>query len=159
MLDADGACQALRPRVIMPQSFVYDLIRMSANFDFTDHLHNQLTDRQRKKLANSNVERIWSAREIKNAFIESFELIGGVPRLALWANEPENYPLFMKMLLTLAPKETGNAVQGQILEYRSNVPHSPLNERFKQEQELLEVDDGDFDSQDRAVIQGSFDAE
>ena len=111
---------------------------MSANFDFTEHLHNQLTERQRKKLANSNVERMWSAREIKNAFIESFELIGGVPRLALWASDPENYATFIKLLITLAPKEAGNAVQGQILEYRSNVPHSPLNDRFLERRAAVE---------------------
>ena len=99
-------------------------------FDFDLHLQNQLTDRQRKKDANSNVERIWSRKQIQNAFQETFELIGGVPRLAIWANEPNNYGKFLELLMKLTPKDPGRDLAGQILEYRSNVPHSPLNDRF-----------------------------
>jgi len=53
--------------------------------------------------------------------------VGGVPRLAIWANQEENYGKFLDLLMKLAPKDTGAAIAGQILEYRSNVPQSPLN--------------------------------
>ena len=107
-------------------------------FDFDLHLQRQLTDRQRKKDANSNVERIWSRKQIQNAFQETFELIGGVPRLAIWANEPNNYGKFLELLMKLAPKDTGRDLAGQILEYRSNVPHSPLNDRFLERRAAVE---------------------
>jgi len=53
-------------------------------------------------------------------------MIGGVNRLVAWANEEENYALFLKYLLTFAPKETPQQ-EGHVIEYRSNVPQSPLN--------------------------------
>lgn len=98
---------------------------MSIDFDLA--LQKQLTARQRKQ---NNVERIYSPRQIQQAFLESFELIGGVPRLAIWANDPANYGDFLKMMITLAPKGAAALLgenAGQVLEYRSNVPASPLN--------------------------------
>jgi hypothetical protein len=73
------------------------------------------------------VERIFSRKQIEQAFLETFELVGGVPRLARWANDEENYKDFLKLLMVMAPKEALATTQGQILEYRSNVPNSPLN--------------------------------
>jgi len=106
--------------------------------DFDVALQRQLSERQRKK--NSNVERVFSRRQIEQAFIESFEMIGGVPRLALWANEPENYGEFLKLLMRLAPKEAAASMAGQVLEYRSLVPPSPLN-RVMPQQEGEDVTD------------------
>lgn len=102
---------------------------MSNDFgvDFNLALQNQLTARQRRSDENRGVTRIWSRKQIEQAFLETFEMIGGVPRLAIWANDPENYGEFLKLLLKMAPKETGGAIAGQILEYRSNVPSSTLN--------------------------------
>lgn len=95
--------------------------------DFNNALQNQLTERQRKLDQSRGVQRIWSRKQIEQAFIETFEMVGGVPRLAIWANDPENYKDFLMLLMKLAPKDTGSAIAGQILEYRSNVPSSPLN--------------------------------
>lgn len=98
--------------------------------DINVALQKQLTDRQRRKDAKSNVERMWTPKQIQNAFIETFELIGGVPRLAIWANEPENYEAFLKMVITLAPKGAAALLgekTGQVIEYRSSIPQSPLN--------------------------------
>ena len=95
--------------------------------DFDLALQQQLTARQRKQ---DKVERIYSPRQIQQSFIESFEMIGGVPRLAIWANDPANYGDFLKMLITLAPKGAAGLLgeaTGQVLEYRSNIPPSPLN--------------------------------
>jgi hypothetical protein len=98
--------------------------------DFNIALQQQLTDRQRRKDAKTGVERIFTPRQIQNAFIETFEMVGGVTRLCLWANDPANYETFLKLLITLAPKGAAammGETMGQVLEYRSNVPQSPLN--------------------------------
>lgn len=95
--------------------------------DFNVALQNQLSDRERRRLQKGGVEKIWSRKQIEQAFIETFEMVGGVPRLAIWANQEENYGKFLDLLMKLAPKDTGAAIAGQILEYRSNVPASPLN--------------------------------
>lgn len=80
----------------------------------------------RKALANESVQRLYSRRALEQGFLECFELVGGIPRLAIWANNPENYGEFLKLLMKFAPKETAQEV-GRVLEYRSNVPQSPLN--------------------------------
>lgn len=95
--------------------------------DFNRALQAQLTDRQRRMDAKSGVQRIFSRKQIEQAFIETFEMVGGIPRLAIWANDPANYKDFLMLLMKLAPKDTGAALAGQVLEYRSNVPSSPLN--------------------------------
>lgn len=111
--------------------------------DFDIALQRQLSERQRKK--NGGVEKVFSPKQIQNAFIESFEMIGGVPRLALWANDPENYETFLKLLIAIAPKgaqATIGGQMGQILEYRSAVPQSPLNRPAPDKEQ--EVSEGDF---------------
>ena len=95
-------------------------------YDFGQALQQKLTDRQRKKVANPNVETIYSRRQIEQAFLETFELTGGIPRLSIWANDPENYGTFLQLLMKMAPKEA-QQVAGTVLEYRSNVPSSPLS--------------------------------
>lgn len=110
--------------------------------DFNKALQAQLTDRQRQMDAKRGVERIWSRKQIEQAFIETFEMVGGVPRLAIWANDPANYKDFLNLLMRLAPKDTGAAIAGQILEYRSNVPTSPLNRKAPEEVEDGVIVDG-----------------
>ena len=100
--------------------------------DFDLALQNQLSERQRKK--NGNVERVFSRRQIEQAFLESFEMVGGVPRLALWANDPDNYGEFLKLMMKLAPREASAQMLGQVIEYRTNVPASPLNRPKPEEQ-------------------------
>jgi hypothetical protein len=106
-------------------------------------LESKLTDRQRRK----NVERIWSRKQIEQAFIETFELVGGVPRLALWANQEENYGEFLKLLMKLAPKDVLRDT-ATVLEYRSNVPQSPLSRRGPEVTSVTRHEvDGDDDSE------------
>jgi hypothetical protein len=93
--------------------------------DFSLALQKQLSDRQRKRAGG--VERIFSRKQIEQAFLETFEMVGGIPRLAIWANDPENYGTFLNLLMKMAPKEAVVAAQGAVLEYRSNIPASPLN--------------------------------
>jgi len=105
--------------------------------DFDLALQNQLSERQRKR--NSNVERVFSRKQIEQAFLESFEMIGGVPRLAIWANDPENYGAFLQLMMKLAPKEASSALGGQVLQYVSNIPPSPLN-RPPKDEDVTDVD-------------------
>ena len=114
--------------------------------DFDLALQQQLTERQRRKDARTGVERIFSRKQIEQAFIESFEMVGGIPRLAIWANKEENYGQFLNLLMRLAPKDMGGAIQGAVLEYRSNVPQSPLN-RPKQEAKEEEIEEGEIVTQ------------
>lgn len=108
--------------------------------DFDLALQRQLSERQRKK--NGGVERVFSRRAIEQAFIESFEMVGGVPRLAIWASKEENYGQFLTLLMKLAPKEAMAAQLGQVLEYRSNIPASPLNRPAPEK--APDVEEGDF---------------
>jgi len=78
------------------------------------------------QVPTGRVERLYSRKQIERAFLETFELVGGVSRLAHWANDDENYKDFLKLLMVMAPKEQ-NSGGGQVIEYRSNVPRSPLS--------------------------------
>jgi hypothetical protein len=108
--------------------------------DFDDALDNQLSARQRMKTVNPNVEKVFTRKQIEQAFIETFDLVGGIPRLALWANQEENYGKFLELLMKLAPKDTGAKVHAAVLEYRTNIPSSPLNRKVEKE----EVAEGEF---------------
>lgn len=92
---------------------------------FEASLHRSLRARERR--SDAGVATIFSRKQVEQAFLETFELIGGVPRLALWANDPVNYAQFLKLLMVLAPKDVPAATQGTVLEYRSNIPRSPLS--------------------------------
>ena len=82
----------------------------------------------RRSAAAENTSRIYSRKAIEQAFLETFEMIGGVPRLATWAHSnDENYGEFLKLLTKFAPKEQLEKGLGAVIEYRSNVPQSPLN--------------------------------
>lgn len=100
---------------------------LPTNEDFQNRLFEKLTERQIRNIQNGgNVTRIFSRKEIEQAFLETFDLVGGVPRLAIWANDPENYALFLQLMSKLFPKgieEKG----GQVLNYISRVPQSALN--------------------------------
>lgn len=111
--------------------------------DFNRALQNQLSERQRRLDESRGVQRIWSRKQIEQAFLETFEMIGGVPRLAIWANETGNYGEFLKLLLKFAPKEVLGEMAGQVLEYRSNVPASSLNKP-----KVEEIADGEIVSDD-----------
>lgn len=92
--------------------------------EFDRQLAQNLAKRDRLKA--SSVEKLFSRKQMEQGFLECFELIGGVPRLAIWANDPANYKDFLQLLTKFAPKDTQEQV-GRVLEYRSNVPTSPLN--------------------------------
>jgi hypothetical protein len=96
-------------------------------FSFEERLFDTLSERQRKRAINPNITPIFNRKQIEQAFLESFELIGGVPRLAMWANDARNYGLFLSLLTKFVPKAEVQAFVAPVLEYRSNVPQSPLN--------------------------------
>ena len=68
--------------------------------------------------------------------LECFELVGGIPRLALWANDEKNYGKFLDLLMRLAPKEASAEIQGSTIEYVSNLGPS----RIVREDEAVEGD-------------------
>jgi len=70
-------------------------------------------------LANSNTKtvRIPTSNQLKrqqvvDAFLDSFQLIGGTPRLALWADE--NPTEFYRLFAKLAPREQKNTSDGKM---------------------------------------------
>lgn len=110
------------------------------DLNFDQQLMQELTNRQFRK--RDNVERIYSRKAVERAFLETFELIGGVPRLALWANDPENYGEFIRMFSKFAPKESIKPEGSSTIQYISNVPPSPLN-RTKEEETIVDVEPED----------------
>lgn len=98
-------------------------------------------ERNVRKPKEGNIERIYSRKQIEQSFLETFELVGGVPRLASWANDEENYGQFLKLLMVMAPKEAMAQHTGNVIEYRSNIPASPLN-RPSANSEIIIDDNG-----------------
>lgn len=112
-------------------------------FRLMQALQEKLTSRQLAKITAPNVTKMYTRKMIQDAFLETFELVGGVNRLAIWANETENYEIFLKLLMQLAPKEAAGkgAEGGKTIEYRSMVPQSKLNDNTKKPVPLTIVDD------------------
>ena len=76
---------------------------------------------------DKSVSRIYSRKMVEQSMLETFQIVGGVNRLAAWANEDANYGKFLDLLMKLAPKEALREMEGVVIEYRSLVPSSPLN--------------------------------
>lgn len=99
-----------------------------------DNLMARLTERQLSKMTAPNVTKMFTRRMIQDAFLETFELVGGVNRLALWANESENYEVFLRLLMILAPKEQMEKdTGGKVIEYRSAIPRSTLVDKTQRQ--------------------------
>lgn len=77
-------------------------------------------------LAESKVKKLFGRKEVEAAFLECFELIGGIPRMAMWANDPKNYTKFIELYVRFAPKDDTGPVEKEFT-YISKVPQSPLN--------------------------------
>lgn len=92
---------------------------------FEESLDIALTQRQ-ISLASGGKPRKIKRREVEEAFLEAFELVGGISRLAIWANNPANYGDFLKLYSKMIPKEMAEDA-GQTFVYMSNVPASALN--------------------------------
>jgi hypothetical protein len=100
---------------------------------------------RREVLKRESVQKLFSRKALEQGFLECFELVGGVPRLAIWANDPANYADFLKLLVKFAPKELGERNEGKVINFLSSVPDSPLNTpRPDHERPALEADDGEL---------------
>ena len=108
---------------------------MDAN-DVQEHFDQMLAVNlaERQRQMNASVQKLYSRKTLEQGMLECFELRGGVPRLAMWANDPENYGEFLKLLMKFAPKDSTEQL-GRVLEYRSNVPASPLNRELSNDSE------------------------
>lgn len=93
------------------------------DFDFEAALRRNLT--QRQELSKSQVSRIMSRKQIAASIMECFELVGGVPRLAIWANDPENYGEFLKLWIKALPKEEKEEAARSFV-YQSALPSSQI---------------------------------
>lgn len=82
--------------------------------------------KERNRLQQANVQKLYSRKNLEQGFLECFELVGGVPRMAIWANSPENYGEFLKLLMKFAPKEAEKTA-GAVINFVSSIPDSPLN--------------------------------
>lgn len=100
--------------------------------NFEEALDIALTQRQIDRASGRKMKRP-TRKEVEDAFIETFELVGGVPRLAIWASKESNYGEFLKLYARLIPKEVSEEA-GQIFIYESNVPPSALNKPAQIEQ-------------------------
>ena len=69
----------------------------------------------------------FTRKDVVNAFINAFELIGGTPRLALWAhqNETDFYKLYSRLLPSQASTALGEANEIVI---KHILPRGPLDE-------------------------------
>lgn len=107
-----------------------------------DALMSKLTDRQLSRMAAPNVSKMFTRKMIQDAFLETFELVGGINRLAIWANESGNYETFLRLLMVLAPKETMEKEGGgKVLNYQSAVPRSSLVEQTKRVAPSTKIDE------------------
>lgn len=69
----------------------------------------------------------FSRRDVVNAFQTAFELVGGVPRLAIWADQ--NYDQYMKLYSRLLPSQTSSALgEANVLRIEMAILPSPLDE-------------------------------
>lgn len=81
---------------------------------------------RRQMLAAESVQKLYNRKDMEQGFLECFELVGGVPRLAIWANEPKNYEAFLRLLMKFAPKDLTERGAG-VINFVSSIPDSPLN--------------------------------
>lgn len=69
----------------------------------------------------------FSRKQVVEGFHNAFEIIGGVPRLALWANE--NYGDFVRMYSKLLPSQNSSALgESGKIEIELKVPGSRLDD-------------------------------
>lgn len=112
---------------------------------FEEALDIKLTERQVAIATGQSRPRGMTRRELEAATMECFELIGGVPRLAMWANKEENYGEFLKIIGKLLPKEAPKGDdEGRVINYLPSVADSPLNRPSPDHQKVSE-DDGSMD--------------
>jgi hypothetical protein len=81
--------------------------------------------RERQRLLDSPVRKLYSRRSLEQGFLECFEMVGGVPRLVAWAHQKQNYGEFLKLLMKFVLKERQEQT-GHVIHYVSSVPGSPL---------------------------------
>lgn len=66
-----------------------------------------------QRTANLRLPQIYNRKKVEQGFLQAFESIGGVSRLALWANEHPTE--FYVLLSKLFPKEIEQKVKGSIV--------------------------------------------
>lgn len=106
--------------------FVVGYLPMDTPEDNTYEILEAVTDRKHPLPAVTRKRDGFTRQEVVNAFARAFEMIGGVQRMALWANQnPDKfYPLYSKLLPSTAIN-IGNA--GTVIIEHAIAP-TPLDE-------------------------------
>lgn len=112
-----------------------DLIPKDPNFsdqvlEYSDNLHDFLSDLAQKSINLNRVPRNQARKErFLEAMAQAFEIIGGVPRLALWAdaNPTEFYKILGKQVPVLVQNAIAIKANGPVT-IISAIPPSPLDE-------------------------------
>ena len=69
----------------------------------------------------------FSRKDVVNAFQSAFELVGGVPRLAIWADS--NYTEFTKLYARLLPSQSNSALgEANVLRIEMAISPSALDD-------------------------------
>lgn len=79
-----------------------------------------------EEFQSSKLPRKFNRQSILDAFGEAFELVGGVPRLALWADA--NPGKFYPVMARLGASNTVNVQNNTALVIRPALPPSPLDD-------------------------------
>lgn len=97
-----------------------------------DAIHDDPMSLHFAKLANQSSSRLSVPRELNrrqvvNSFMDAFDLIGGVPRLALWAHghPTEFYKLYARLLPSQATKDVSDANEHRIIH---SIPPTDLDQ-------------------------------
>lgn len=94
--------------------------------DKTEQVLTELAASKRNIPAIRRKEDGFSRMDVVNAFNNAFQMIGGVPRLALWANEnPDKfYPLYTKLMPSTA---VNISAEGNTIIIEHAIPATPLD--------------------------------
>lgn len=82
-----------------------------------------------QKEGKLSLPRELNRKRVVSAFMDAFELVGGVPRLVEWAAQDENYGDFLKLYARLLPSQASSDLEPAAERVIKHVlPRSKLDE-------------------------------
>jgi hypothetical protein len=110
---------------------IYELREMSGDQSaLSSHAQSLIDYYSRKNAPRQRTTAIGSRADIKEQFEQVFELIGGVPRLALWADEnpTQFYGLFSKLIPASVKADMSLSFAEQVLKNHQSLSMDQLKE-------------------------------
>jgi hypothetical protein len=103
---------------------------MSDEAQVIEFIPRQEMEQELEKLGGDprlKTQKTFSRQAVVNAFEQAFELIGGVPRLAMWADEhpTEFFRIYSKLLPSQSDKTLSGTTTQRIIHV---LPRGPLDE-------------------------------